>query len=230
VRGLFITATDTGVGKSVLSACLLAAMREAGEPVRAFKPVVTGIAEPEEPAPGRPRWPPDHELLAAAAGMAPGDVAPHLYGPAVSPHLAARLAGERIDERRLIEGARASAAGATLVVEGVGGLLVPLNESFCIRDLAAALGLGLLIAARPGLGTINHTLLTLEAARAARLDVRAVVMTPWPAQASARERSNRDTVEARGEVEVATLPLIDGPGLPTLRAAGTTLPWKRWLG
>ena len=65
-------------------------------------------------------------------------------------------------------------------MEGVGGLLVPLAEDFTVRDLAVALGLGVLIAARPGLGTINHTLLTLEAARAAGLDVRAVVLTPWP--------------------------------------------------
>ena len=72
-----------------------------------------------------------------------------------------------------------------------------------MRDLAVALGLPLLIAAAPGLGTINHTLLTLEAARAAGLDVRAVVLTPWPEQPSELERSNRETIARLGEVEVA---------------------------
>ena len=70
----------------------------------------------------------------------------------------------------------------TLIVEGVGGLLVPLARSFTVCDLAAALGLPLVIAARPGLGTINHTLLTVRVARAAGLEVRAVVLTPWPAE------------------------------------------------
>jgi dethiobiotin synthetase len=194
VRGLFVTATDTGVGKSVLSACLLAAMRASGEPVRAYKPVVTGLEEPVPAAPGELSWPADHELLAAAAGMAPESVAPLRYGPAVSPHLAAALAGDRVDTDMLIARAREAGAGATLIAEGVGGLLVPLSESFSVCELAAALALPLLVAARPGLGTINHTLLTLRAARAAGLEVRAVVLTPWQAQPSVLERSNRDTM------------------------------------
>ncbi|MGH2854969.1 MAG: AAA family ATPase, partial [Solirubrobacteraceae bacterium] len=75
MRGLFVTGTGTGVGKTVLSAALLAAMAAAGEPVRAHKPVVTGLDEP----PGE--WPPDHELLARATGQAPEEVAPERYGP-----------------------------------------------------------------------------------------------------------------------------------------------------
>src|SRR5262249_10647219 len=79
-------------------------------------------------------------------------------------------------------GARRVASGAdALVVEGVGGLLVPLTTGYAVRDFALDLELPLVVAARPGLGTINHTLLTLEAARAAGLTVRAVVITPWPA-------------------------------------------------
>jgi dethiobiotin synthetase len=228
VRGLFVTGTDTGVGKSVLSAALLAAMAAAGEPVRAYKPVLTGIDEP----PSREAsgvWPPDDELLASAAGMAPEEVAPLRYGPAVSPHLAAQLAGERIDPARLLEGAHGSAAGATLVVEGVGGLLVPLTEDYAVCDLAAALGLPVLIAARPGLGTINHALLTLAAARAASLDVRAVVLSPWPAEPSELERSNRETISQIGRVEVHGLGSISGPDRDQLARAGERLPWKRWI-
>ena len=98
-----------------------------------------------------------------------------------------------------------------------------------MRDLAVALGLPVLIAARPGLGTINHTLLTLEAARAVGLDVRAVVLTPWPREPTVLERSNRETLARVGEVEVDTLSPIAGPELSELARAGEQLPWRRWL-
>ena len=228
MRGLFVTGTGTGVGKTILCAALIAAMAAAGEQVRAHKPAVTGLDE----SPGE--WPPDHELLAAVAGMVPEEVAPLRYGPAVSPHLAAELTGERIDPERIVTAATgalhaADAQGALLVVEGVGGLLVPLAESFTVRDLAARLRLPLLIAAPAGLGTINHTLLTIHAARAAGLEVRAVVLTPWPAGPSAMEQSNRDTIARLGDVEVAVLHPAPGPSLAALASAGAQLPWRRWL-
>jgi dethiobiotin synthetase len=251
MRGLFVTGTDTGVGKSVLSAALLAAMAAAGERVRAFKPVVTGLDDLSDAgASGSPEvavgvdnradvtasakggWPADHVLLGAAAGMAPEDVSPLRFGPAVSPHLAARLAGEPIEPERLLAAATASAAsepGQTLIVEGVGGLLVPLREHYSVCDLAVALGLPVLIAARPGLGTINHTLLTLRVARAAGLDVRAVVLTPWPEHPSVLEVSNRETLTHIGEIEVETLRHIDGLARADLARAGETLAWRLWL-
>ena len=178
----------------------------------------------------RREWPADHELLAAAAGMAPEEVAPLRFGPAVSPHLAAELAGEPIDPERLLAAAPCGArAGETLIVEGVGGLLVPLREDYSVCDLAVALGLPVLIAARPGLGTINHTLLTLRVARAAGLDVRAVVLTPWPQEPSALERSNRETIARIGAVEVRTLSRADSAEPSELARAGGELPWRRWL-
>jgi dethiobiotin synthetase len=224
MRGLFVTGTDTGVGKTILSAALLAAMSAAGEVVRAHKPVVTGLDEPPEGD-----WPPDHVLLAAAAGMTPEEVSPLRYGPAVSPHLAARLAGEEIDPDGLLARARRAGEGeGTLIVEGVGGLLTPLADDYAVRDLAVALGLPVLIAARPGLGTINHTLLTLEAARTAELDVRAVVLTPWPAQPSVLQRSNRETIARLGDVEVAGLGHVPSSAAADLARIGDTLPWLRW--
>jgi dethiobiotin synthetase len=222
VRGLFLTGTGTGVGKTIVSAALLAAMRAAGEPVRAHKPVVTGLAEPAG------EWPPDHELLAAASGMGSEEVAPLRFQPAVSPHLAASLAGEPIDAAALVERARAS-AGDTLIVEGVGGLLVPLADDFTVRDLAVELALPLLIAAPPGLGTINHTLLTIEAARAVGLSVAAVVLTPWPAEPSEMELSNRETIARMGKVEVTVLDEIVGGNVAELARAGDCLPWRDWL-
>jgi dethiobiotin synthetase len=225
MRGLFVTGTDTGVGKSVLSAALVAAMRTAGEPVAACKPVLTGLAEPPEEG-----WPRDDELLAAAAGMDPADVTKLRFGPAVSPHLAAQLAGEQIDPVVLVEHAQSLAGdGMTLVVEGVGGLLVPLAERYCVRDLALALGLPVVVAARAGLGTISHTLLTLEAARAAGLRVAAVVITPWPATEDTLERSNRDTIEHLGGVHTEGLPLVSCGDPQALARAGEQLAWRDWL-
>jgi dethiobiotin synthetase len=224
VRGLLITGTDTGAGKTILGAALLAAMAATGERVRAHKPVLTGLDES-----GLDGWPPDHELLAAAAGMHAEEVAPLRYGVAASPQLAAALAGERIEPARLVAAARATRGEHTLIVEGVGGLLTPLADRFSVRELAAALALPVLIAARPSLGTINHTLLTLEAARAASLDVRAIVLTPWPARPSVLERSNRETIARVGAVAVAGLGPVRAPKPRELARAGARLPWREWL-
>ncbi len=229
MRGLFVTGTDTGVGKTILSAALVAAMSRAGEPVVAHKPVLTGLAEPPEGA-----WPRDHELLGELAGMSPEEVAPLRFSAPASPHLAAALEGVEIDPAELVVNARAAASDRegnprTVVLEGVGGLLVPLADGFTVRDLAAEVGLPLIIAARPGLGTINHTLLSLEAARAAGLSVAAVVLNPWPAQPGPIERSNRQTIEQQGGVDVLTLPLLPGGDRTALAAAGAELPWEYWL-
>jgi dethiobiotin synthetase len=224
MRGLFVTGTGTGVGKTIVSAALLAALSAAGVRVRTHKPVVTGLDEPSASG-----WAPDHELLASVADMAPEEVAPLRYGPAVSPHLAAALADETIDPADLVARARATAVGAgALIVEGVGGLLVPLAEEFTVRDLAAALGLPVVIAAAPGLGTINHTLLSIESARAVGLDVRAVVLTPWPERPAELERSNRDTISRLGKVEVVGLSHVSSPATTDLARAGDVLPWRRW--
>jgi dethiobiotin synthetase len=104
--------------------------------------------------------------------------------------------------------------------------MVPLAEGYLVRDLAVDLGLPVVIVARPGLGTINHTLLTIECARAAGLVVAAVVLTPWPEAPRAMERSNLDTIARGGGVEVGTLPKLDvsGPIAPR-----EDLPVERWL-
>jgi dethiobiotin synthetase len=242
LRGVFVTGTDTGAGKTILAAALCAAMRASGERVAAYKPVVTGVrvdtdndASRTDPGGGDPGagattggWPPDHELLATVTGVAPHEVCATTFAPAVSPHLAAELAGVTIALDDLVATAHAAAAGADLLVtEGVGGLLVPLSTEHCVRDLAVALGLPLVVAARPSLGTINHTLLTIEAARAAGLDVRAVVLTPWPAGPTVMQRSNRDTIARLGGVDVATLAPVSA--VSELASAAAALPWASWL-
>jgi dethiobiotin synthetase len=227
MRGLFVTGTDTGAGKTVVAGAIAAALRAEGERVAAYKPVVTGLDESVEPG-----WPRDHELLAAAAGTAPGAVAPHAFGPPVSPHLAAELAGVELDLDAMVVAASAAVAEAhatVLVAEGVGGLLVPLTREHTVRDLAVALGFPLVIAARPGLGTINHSLLTLEAARAAGLTVAGLVMTPWPREPPAIAESNRATVARLGAVDVEVLPQLRDGSPASLAPAGAGLPLARWL-
>ena len=221
-RGVLVTGTDTGVGKSVLAAAVCAGLAARGERVAALKPVVTGLDEP----PGE--WPRDHELLAAAAsaGQAPEGVAPYRFGAPVAPHYAAELAGARIEPARLLELARAATDADALVVEGVGGIMVPITTGYMVRDLAVDLGLPVLVAARTGLGTINHVLLTLEAARSAGLRIVGVVMTPWPAEPEPIERSNRVTIERLGRVTVTGLP----PTAPdALKEAGSALPLDDWI-
>ncbi len=198
-----MTGTGTEVGKTVVAAVLARTLAAEGRRVAVFKPCVTGLAESGES---------DHELLRRAAGSSQSDeeIAPYRYDPPASPHLAAALAGEEIEPARLRAAAGAAAAGAEAIVcEGVGGLLVPLALDYSVRDLAADLGYPLVVVASPGLGTINHTLLTLEAARAAGLALSAVVLTPWPAEPSTIERDNRATIGALGDVAVHTLREID---------------------
>jgi len=213
-RGVFVTGTGTEVGKTVVAAAIARTLAAAGRRVAVFKPAVTGLEDPGEP---------DHALLRRAASSEQTDeqIAPYRYRPPCSPHLAAELAGEQIRPERLRAAARDAAARSDVIVcEGVGGLMVPLSPRYLVRHLATDLGLPLVLAASPGLGTINHTLLTIGAARAAGLEVAAVVLTPWPQVPDPIEVSNRDTIEALGEVEVKTLPhldLSDPAGWPALQ-------------
>jgi dethiobiotin synthetase len=201
--GIFVTGTGTEVGKTVVAAVLARTLAEEGKRVAVFKPAVTGLEEEGET---------DHALLRRASGSSQSDkeIAPYRFQPPASPHLAAALAGEEIDPERLRQAAGAAAASADAIVcEGVGGLLVPLSPTYLVRDLAVDLGYPLVIVASPGLGTINHTLLTLESARSAGLEVTAVVLNPWPEEPSEIERDNRETIAKLGQVRVETLPCLD---------------------
>lgn len=225
MRGLFVAGTDTEVGKTVVAAALAAALRDDGVDVGAFKPVVTGTDEPTD---GKPR---DHELLAQCAGMEPHEVAPYTFGPAVSPHLAAELAETAIDPKHLIEVAHRNAAGGrTLIAEGVGGFLVPITVGgYLVRDLCVDLQLPVVVVARPGLGTINHTMLTIEAIRAAGLRVAAVVMTPYPHEPDAMVRSNFNSIAFYGDVACHTMAPLPAFSTAELARAGHRLPYDEWL-
>jgi len=204
---VFVTGTGTEVGKTVVAAAIARTLSSGGSTVHVFKPAVSGLddyADTDEL--------PDHELLrfASRSDQSDDEIAPYRYGPPLSPHLAAELAGAAIDPARLLEAAKHASAGAdAFVCEGVGGFLVPLTPQYLIRDLARELGLPVVVVASPGLGTINHTLLTLEAVRASGLEARLVVLTPWPERPEAIHRSNAESIGRLGEIEVATLPSLD---------------------
>lgn len=230
-RGIFVTGTSTEIGKTVVSAVIARTLAGEGHRVAVFKPCVTGMDEfPEyEEAEARAAIAdtaiavgsgllpsaadlPDQAVLRAAAGSSQTDaeIAPYRFHPPMSPHLAAGLAGEEIDPERVMRAARVAADGADAIVcEGVGGLLVPLTPSWTVRSLAVELGYPLVVVAPPGLGTINHTLLTVEAARQVGLKVAAIVLNPWPAEPTAIESDNRETIAAMTGVPVLTLPPID---------------------
>jgi dethiobiotin synthetase len=202
-EGVFVTGTGTEVGKTVVAAAIARTLAAEGKRVAVFKPAVTGLDEGTET---------DHALLRRASGSSQSDeeIAPYRYGPPASPHLAAELAGEEINPERLRQTAQAATENADAIVcEGVGGLMVPLSPIYLVRDLAADLGYPLVVVAGPGLGTLNHTLLTLEAARAAGLEVAAVVLTPWPEEPTAIEISNRETIAALASATVLSLPSLD---------------------
>ncbi len=226
INGCLVTGTDTGVGKTVVTAAMVAALRARGVDAIGLKPVVTGTDEP-----ALPPWPADHELLATVSEVGVDEVNFSSYGPAVSPHLAAELKARPVDTGALLAGVRRAATRhETVVVEGVGGLLVPVDGAYDVRDFALELGLSLVVVARPGLGTINHTLLTLEAARSRGLPVAGVVLNPWPQAPDTMLESNRATIARLGEVAVATLPELDGPDPARLATAGAQLPLAHWLG
>ena len=193
VRGFFVTGTDTGVGKTVVSAALLLRLRE-HTAVRYWKPIQTGMEQDDDTNEVR--------VLARAAEREIRPDGIRLERP-VSPHLAARLAGIRIDLDALSLPA-SSNDSAAWIVEGAGGVLVPINERELMVDLMRRIGLPVVIAARSTLGTINHTLLTISAVRTAGLRVAGVVMVGPPSA------DNREAIEHYGRTPVVgELPVIE---------------------
>ena len=215
-EGVFVAGTDTGVGKTHLTAALVAALRQRDIPALPFKPVQTGARRP----PG-----PDVRFVLAACGLRPDhatcrQLAPVCLRLAASPHLAAHAEGYRIRLAPLVRGIQtARAAKVVPVVEGAGGLMVPLNHRDTMLDLMQALGLPVLLVARPGLGTLNHTLLSAHALDSAQLTLAAVVLFRlgrW----GRIERDNQATLAARLNCPILVLPDLAHASRTTLARAG----------
>ena len=189
VRGLFVTGTDTGVGKTLVAAGLLRLARRQGLVPIPFKPVETGC-DPE-PADARRLW------RAARPPIPPDDVCLHAFPLPAAPALAAAAAGRRLDIGVMAERARALAGhGDFLVVEGAGGLLVPYADGQTTADLAARLGLPLLVVGRTALGTINHVALTLAEAARRGLPVAGCILSRTEPEIGAHENGNVELIAA----------------------------------
>jgi dethiobiotin synthetase len=203
---IFITGTDTGVGKTRVAAMLVRALRAAGMDAVGFKPICCG---------GRD----DAELLAGASGgaVALNDVNPVWLRPPVAPYTAAMIEGRMVDFALVRQKfAQLRAAHSAVIVEGAGGWLVPVTRDFSMADLAAEFALPVLLVAANRLGVINHTLLTVEAIKSRGLRCTGVLL-------------NQPLPPAEDDAAVATNPgvlgeLLDVPLLGEVAFGANALP------
>jgi len=203
VKGIFITGTDTGVGKTAVAAALAWSLRSKGVDVGVMKPVQSGDDD-------------DAALLIEASGTrdSPCIVNQYTFKPPLAPSLAARMAGVEI-EPELIKDSCKTIMGRhnRTIVEGAGGIMVPLVErgdkSYLVSDLIVELGLPVIIVARAGLGTVNHTLLTIDHARHKGIDILGVIVNGCPAEPSTSEENNPVMIAGLSGIPVlAVLPEI----------------------
>ncbi len=201
LRGLFVTATDTGVGKTEIACALVRGWRARGLDVGAMKPAQSG----HDPGAAS-----DADRLREAAGAQdPAElVCPYTFAAPLAPAVAARLEGKSVSLATVLDAAHALARRhAALVVEGAGGLLTPLTERETYADLAVALGAPALVVARAGLGTVNHAALTCEALRRRGVPVLGVVLNRTAPGGDPSEPYNAAEIERLAGVPVlAALP------------------------
>lgn len=202
-NGFFVTGTDTGVGKTVVAAALLLALRERGVRALGFKPAETGL---------EPGVTPDSQVLAEAAGEHLSAAGPMLQlSEPLAPAVAARRAGLDLALGEVAERVRGlQAAGFRLVVEGAGGLLVPLGRGWNAADLARSCGLRVVLVARAGLGTLNHVLLTVEALAHRDLPLAGVVLNGQAEHPGLAEATNPEVLAQL----VPGLPIVCVPRFP----------------
>jgi dethiobiotin synthetase len=206
MSALLVTGTDTGIGKTFVACALAHALRARGRTVAVMKPVETGVvSEPEDAL----------RLRAAAADPAPlDDICPYRLRAPLAPAVAARAEGVTIDLARLETLIRRRQAAAdVLLVEGAGGLLVPIRDGITYADLAARLGLPLLVVAANRLGTINHCALTARVAAAAGLTVLGFVLSQPTLDHDPSIAFNTATIERlAGLTCLGEIPHLDDPG------------------
>jgi dethiobiotin synthetase len=189
MRGLFITGTDTGVGKTYVACLIIRALRARGREVRACKPVATGAERFGS------QWLSDDALRLGEATSSENyrSITPWVFPEPLAPSVAARLHGVSLSVERIAAAIHEQAVPSTdLIVEGIGGLLCPLNESETVADLIAALGLPALVVTRNALGTLNHTLLTLEVASSRRLPIVGAIVNETAPSDGLAEQTNAE--------------------------------------
>jgi dethiobiotin synthetase len=210
INGLFITGTDTGVGKTIVAGAIAAYLGSNGKDVGVMKPVETGCKKN-----GGELVPVDAKFLRRASNATDflGAICPYRFTEPLAPAVAAKITGKKIDTRLIVKVYKALARQHNaVIVEGAGGLMVPLYEKYLNLDLAAELGLPLIIVARPGLGTINHTLLTVEAARSRGLDIFGIILNHTAKKADGvAEKTNVGVIrELSGVKRVCSMPFVPG--------------------
>ena len=202
--GLFVTGTDTDVGKTVIAAAIARTLRLAGERVAVLKPVATGCRRDREGLISD-----DAELLAAASDTPqPLDlICPNRYHEPLAPSVAARRAHQPIDYRAIDNAVRLAAGDATcFVVEGAGGAMTPIDQHHTMLDLIKASGAAAVIVAHAKLGTINHTLLTLQALSAVGVRIAGVVINNYPTDlVGTAEETAPAEIERLGRVPVLAI-------------------------
>ena len=200
-KGFFITGTDTGIGKTVVAEGLIRAMKAKGLSVCPMKPVESGCSLKKGVL-----FPPDAVTLLKASGADEtlDDVNPYRLRNPIAPSVAAEFEGVKIEKKKIVSSyKRLSKKYDITIVEGAGGVMVPVYKKYLFLDLAKDLGLPLLIVARPGLGTINHTLLTIEAAKNRGLDIAGIVINyAMKTKKGLSEKTNPEVIEKLGEVPV----------------------------
>jgi dethiobiotin synthetase len=226
LRGLFVTGTDTNVGKTHVAGTIIRCLRQAGHRVGAYKPACSGAITD---ATGRVQWDDIERLRSALEVDCPDDlICPQRFLAPLAPPMAAQAEGRHVDFDLLVKGAELWHRRAdVLIVEGAGGLLAPVAESKTVADLAMSVGYPLVIVARCGLGTINHTLLTVEAARHRGLLVAGIVLNQSPLEDDvALAESNAVVIESYGQVPV--LGIIAWGTSDGLHRHGrvVTIPWS----
>lgn len=192
-RGIMVTGTDTGIGKTVVAAALAGALRARGVDAGVMKPITTGAARTEVGLVSR-----DADFLRAATGVTDSDdlMCPVRLEPATAPWTAAKEAGEEIHLLDVLQRFEdLTELHELLVVEGAGGLAVPINGKYLFADLALEMELPILVVARAAVGTINHTALTIHFAKAHGLEVLGVVINGYPEEPDLAERTAPGVIE-----------------------------------
>ncbi len=186
----FVTATDTGVGKTQVAAALLGLMSDAGLDPFAFKPYESGIAELGAP--------PDALRLQHAGGhrQSLSSISLYRFKTALAPGIAARAERKRTSFAKVVKAHRTFGKGSG-VIEGAGGLFVPLDDQHDVIDLIAALKVKVILVARAGLGTINHTRLSVEALERRRIAIAAVVLNCATSHRDESMHTNREALQRR---------------------------------
>lgn len=210
-RGIFLTGTDTGAGKTLVSCAILAALRRRGLRVAACKPVETGCRL----SPDGERVGEDCERLAAAAGGAQSarDVAAYLLAEPAAPLVAAEAEGVVLDRAALLDHFARIADGADFVlVESAGGLMVPVADGYTTRDFAREIGLPAVCVVASRLGCINHALLTIEVMRSSSIPVAGYVVNEiaTDGQYGLALATNREVLRRfAGERDLGAMPFVD---------------------